>query len=60
MTAQLLFYAVILGLAAFFKFTPPAQRRKAFGIAVWVVVAFGALGFIAEMAMRGGGLPISW
>jgi hypothetical protein len=60
MTAQLSFYAVCLIIWMAFRMSTPPQRRKILNYALWGVLAFGTVGFIAEMAMRGGDLPFSW
>ena len=59
MTAQLLFYGVCAAVWLFFITTTGQQRYRLFRAALWISLAIGALGFVAEVVMRGGALPIT-
>lgn len=60
MLEQLALFAFCGAVWAFFHFTTGAQRREALKVVLWGCFVIGALGLVAEVAMRGGGLPFSW
>lgn len=59
MFEQLLFWSACLAIWGFFRITTGQQRHRALNIALWIILAFGAMGFLAEVWMRGGALPIT-
>jgi hypothetical protein len=59
MIEQLVLFGACLSVWGFFRITSGQQRRRALTIALWVILSFGAVGFLAEVVMRGGALPIT-
>ena len=59
MLAQLALFAACLAVWLYFRITTGQQRHRALTISLWLILAFGALGFLAEVIMRGGALPIT-
>lgn len=59
MIEQIAFYGFILGIVWFFRSTSSNQRQHALNITLWLLIVFGVVGFMAEVVMRGGRLPIS-
>lgn len=59
MIEQLALFGACLAIWGFFRITSGQQRRRALTITLWVILAFGAAGFFAEVVMRGGALPIT-
>ena len=60
MLEQLAFFLGCGAIWAFFHFTSGQQRHRSLQVALWLLLAFGACGFVAEVWFRGGGLPLTW
>lgn len=59
MTGQIVFYLGAIAIWLFFRLTTRKQREHILVVSLWVSVGIGALGFLIEVAARGGGIPIT-